>query len=154
MKPDRSKTLCVGGIYEADKASGGGVTRTVYRVVFINGELNMKTVLIVVSLAVLLAVLNVATLKGLDLKRRSSWLYGVISFLSGVGVVIGINGNLIEGLIAGVIFAFMTLFSGASTHRHKQEFEGKFRSLVIEYGKDDDPSLLAKLVRKLFGKYK
>ena len=114
----------------------------------------MKTVVIVVSLAVLLAVLNVATLKGLDLKRRSSWLYGVISFVSGVGVVMGINGNLMNGLIAGAIGAFLTLLGGVTTHRHKQEFEGKFRSLVIEYGKGDDPSLLAKLVRKLFGKYK
>ena len=114
----------------------------------------MKTVLIVVSLAVLLAVLNVASLKGLDLKRRSSWLYGVIGFLSGVVLIMGLDGNLIDGLIAGVICAFLTLLGGATTRRHKQEFEGKFRSLVIEHGKDDDPSLLAKLVKKLFGKYK
>jgi YD repeat-containing protein len=29
VKPDNSKTLYVGGIYEVDKASGGAVTRTV-----------------------------------------------------------------------------------------------------------------------------
>ena len=114
----------------------------------------MKTVVIVVSLAVLLAVLYVASIMGLDLKRRSSWLYGVISFLSGVVLIMGLDGNLIDGLIAGVIFAFLTLLSGASRHQHKQEFEGKIRSLLIEYIKDDDPSLFAKLVRKLFGKYK
>lgn len=114
----------------------------------------MKIVVIVVSLAVLLAVLNVASLKGLDLKRRSSWLYGVISFLSGVVLIMGLDGNLIDGLIAGVLCAFLTLLGGMTTRWHKQEFEGKFRSLVIEHGKDDDPSLLAKLVRKLFGKCK
>ena len=114
----------------------------------------MKTVLIVVSLAVVLAVGYVSSIKGLDLKRRSSWLYGAISFLSGVVLIIGLDGNLSDGLIAGVLCAFLTLLGGATTRWHKQEFEGKFRSLVIEHGKDDDPSLLAKLVRKLFGKYK
>ena len=114
----------------------------------------MKTVVMVVSLAVLLAVGYGVSIMGLDLKRRSSWLYGVISFLAGVVLIMGLNGSLIDGLIAGVIFMFMTLLSGVTRRRHKQEFEGKFRSLVIEYSKDDDPSLFAKLVRKLFGKYK
>ncbi|HET9907201.1 MAG TPA: hypothetical protein VFQ23_11185 [Anaerolineales bacterium] len=120
----------------------------------LNGETKLKTGLIVVSLAVLLAVLNVASLKGLDLKRRSSWWYGVISFICGISVIMVLNGNLNDGQIAGIICAFLTMLGGATTRWHKQEFEGKFRSLVIEYGKEDDPSLFAKLVRKLFGKYK
>ena len=120
----------------------------------LNGETKLKTVVILVGLGILLVVGYRASIKGLDLKRRSSWLYGVISFLSGVVVVIGLDGKIKDGLIAGAIFAFLTMLGGATTRWHKQEFEGKFRSLVIEYGKEDDPSLFAKLVRNLFGKYK
>jgi len=114
----------------------------------------MKTVVIVVSLAALLAIVYVASLKGLDLKRRSSWLYGVISFLSGVAVIMGLNGNLIDGLKVGAIFAFLTLFTGTTMRWHNQRYRGMASSLLLKYGKEDDPSLFAKLVRKLLGKYK
>ena len=115
----------------------------------------MKTVVIVVSLIVLLAMVYVASYKGLDLKRRSSWLYGVISFLCGFALIMGLNGNLIDGLTAGAIFAFLTLFIGATMRWHKQRYnEDKARSLLLQYGKEDDPSLFAKLIRKLLGKYK
>ena len=113
----------------------------------------MKTIVIVVSLVALVTMGYVASFKGLDLRRRSSWLYGVISFVCGLVLIMGLNGNLIDGLKAGGIFALVTLISGATMRWHKQRYnDDKARSLLLQYGKGE--SLFAKLVRILLGKYK
>ena len=114
----------------------------------------MKTVLIAIGFTGLLAVMYVVSFKGLDLKRRSSWLYGVISLLGGVALIMGLNGNLIDGLKAGGFFAVVTLLGGATMRWHKQRYERMVISLLSQYGKEDDPSLFAKLVRRLLGRYK
>ena len=114
----------------------------------------MKTVVIAIGLLAFLVAEAVASFKGLDLRRRSSWLYGVISFLGGIALIMGLNGNLIDGLKVGGLLAFMTLLGGAMRRRHKQKYEGMARPLLLKYGKEDDPSLFAKLVRILLGKYK
>jgi hypothetical protein len=117
--------------------------------------MNMKTVVIVVSLVGLFLVGTIASLKGLDLRRWSSWLYGGISFLCGLALGFSLTGNWIESLKGGAIFAFVTLFTGAMMRRHKQKYnEDYVRSLLLKYGKEDDSSLFAKLVRTLLGKYK
>jgi hypothetical protein len=126
----------------------------VYGIVFINGEMNMKTVVIVVSFLVFMVTGAIATYKGLDVKRGSSWLYGAIGFLCGVVMIFSMSGNLIDSLKAGVIFAFLILFTGATMRHHKQRYTGMAKSLLLQYGKEDDPTLFAKLVRRLLGKYK
>ena len=114
----------------------------------------MKTVAIAVSLLVFFVIGYIASFQGLDLRRRSSWLYGAISFLCGFTGVLLLSGNLIEGLKGGAIFAFLTLFGGATMLRHKQKYQGMARSLLLQYGNDDHPSLFGRLVKKLLGKYK
>ena len=114
----------------------------------------MKTVVIIVSWVTVLAVGFVASFKGLDLRRKTSWLYGVISFLGGFALIMGQNGNVNNALVAGCIFAFLTLFAGAMRRVHKQKYEGMAKPLLLNYGKDDDPSFFAKLVRSLLSKYK
>lgn len=114
----------------------------------------MKIFVIVVSLVVLLAMGYVASFKGLDLRKASSWLYGAISFLCGLAGGFSLTGSLIESIKVGAIFAFLTLFTGATMRRHNQRYRGVASSLILKYGKEDDPSLFAKLVRKLLGKYK
>jgi ABC-type Mn2+/Zn2+ transport system permease subunit len=117
--------------------------------------MNMETVMVVVSLVVLLIVGSVASFKGLDLRRRSSWLYGGISFLCGLALGISLSGNWVESLKVGAIIAFVTLFTGATMRRHKQKYNEDYaRSLLLKYGKEDDSSLFAKLVRRLLSKYK
>lgn len=123
-------------------------------IVILNRGLNMKTFVMAVSLAGFLLVGAVASLKGLDLRRGSSWLYGAISFLCGLALSLSLSVNLVESLQTGAILAFLTLFTGATMRRHKQRYEGTARSLLLKYGKGDDPSLFAKLVRRLLGKYK
>ena len=114
----------------------------------------MKTVVIVVSLIAFFVMGYVTSVKGLDLRRWSSWLYGVISFLCGFALIMSLNGDLMDGLKAGAIFALLILVNGATTRWHKQKYEGMVRPLLLQYGKEDDQSLFAKLVRRLLGKYK
>ncbi len=114
----------------------------------------MKTVVIAVSLVGFFVIGVVASFQGLDLRKRSSWLYGAISFLCGLALGFVLSGNLIESLKGGAIFAFMTLVGGATMRWHKQRYEGKARSLLLQYGQGDHPSLFAKLVKKLLDKYK
>ena len=114
----------------------------------------MKTVVIVIGLLTLLVIQAVASFKGFDLRRWSSWLYGVISFLAGVLLGFVLTGNLIESLKAGGLLAFLTLVVGVTMRSHKKRYEGMAGSLLLKYGKQDDTSFFAKLVRRLLSKYK
>ena len=123
-------------------------------IVILNKGLNMNTFVMALSLAGFLLVVTVASVKGLDLRKGSSWLYGAISFLCGFAGGLSLSVNLVESLKAGALFAFLTLFTGATMRRHKQRYEGMAGPLLLKYGKEDDPSLFAKLVRRLLRKYK
>ena len=90
---------------------------------------------------------------GLDLRKWSSWLYGVFGLLCGLLIGLLID-NVIGGLKLGVLFAFGIMYGGAAMRWHKQRYEGNARSMLLKYGKDDDPSLFSKLVKKLLDKYK
>jgi|SRR5688572_18382301 len=123
-------------------------------IMILNRGSNMNTFVMALSLAGFILVVTVASVKGLDLRKGSSWLYGAISFLCGFAGGLSLNTNLVVSLQTGAIFAFLTLFGGAAMRRHKQRYEGMGGPLLLKYGKEDDPSLFAKLVRRLLGKYK
>jgi len=126
-----------------------------YRKGSINGEMNMKTFGIAVSLIVFFLIGCIASYQGLDLRKPSSWLYGAISFLCGLALGLSLNAALIESLKTGGLFAVLILAGGAAMRRHKQKYNvDTARFLLLKYGKEDDPSLFAKLVRVLLGKYK
>lgn len=115
----------------------------------------MKTVGMVVSLSVFFVIGCIVSFQGLDLRKWSSWLYGIISFLCGLALGFSLSANLVESLKGGALFAILTLAGGAAMRRHKQKYsEDMARSLLIKYGKEEDPSLFARLVRKLLNKYK
>ena len=114
----------------------------------------MKIVVIAVSLAAFIWIAFVVSFQGLDLRKRSSWLYVAFGFFCGLALIIAINGNLIEGLKIGSIFAFIILFTGVTMRGESQKSKRMARSLARKYGKEDPPSLFAKLVKKLFDKYK
>ncbi len=108
---------------------------------------------IVVSFVALIWMVIVVSFHGLDLRKRSSWLYGAVSFLSGLALGIALTSNLIESLKMGTIFAFGVMFTGAIMLRHKQRYVGMAKSLAQKY-EQEAPSLFAKLVKILFDKYK
>ena len=113
----------------------------------------MKSAVIILSLVTLLGIGTIASFKGLDLRRWSSWVYGAVSFVCGLLAGLSLSSNLLESTKMGVLFVFMTLLTGAAMRWHKQRYEGMAKSLFLRYGKEDDPSLFAKLVRRLLGKY-
>ncbi len=112
----------------------------------------MKTVVIVVGLVIFL-VIDYIAMQGLDLRKWKNWLYGLGGFLCGLMMGLSLTANLAESLKVGAIFAFLILVGGATMRWHKQRYEGMAKSLFLQYGKEDDPSLFAKLVRRLLGKY-
>jgi hypothetical protein len=59
---------------------------------------------------------------GLDLRRWTSWLYGIYGFLSGflIGFLIA---DIQLGLQVGAIFAFAVMYGGAMIHWHRQRFK-------------------------------
>jgi hypothetical protein len=116
----------------------------------------MYIVVIAISSVALFWALSIASFQGLDLRKRSSWLYVAVGFLCGIALSTDISNNFIESLTIGAMFALMVLFAGVTMRRHKQKY-GRWtatKALVRKYEKEDDPSLFAKLVRKIFGKYK
>ena len=114
----------------------------------------MKTVVIAIGFLTFLAMEALASFNGLDLRRLSSWLYGVINFLAGIVIGFGLTSNLIEGLKVGGLLAFLTLVGGVATRWHKQRYHGMAGSLLRKYGKEDNVSFFAKLLRRLLDKYK
>lgn len=114
----------------------------------------MQIALIAIGYTVLIWVMVVVSFRGLDLKNRKSWRYGVYGFFSGLAIGAGISGNVAISLGTGGIFAFMLLFIGATMRRHKQKYGSMAKFLVQKYEKEETPSLLAKLVKKLLGRYK
>jgi hypothetical protein len=113
----------------------------------------MELVALIISIIVVALIFYVG-FHGLDLRKPTSWLYGILGFLGGLFITLLMSGGIVYSIVAGVVFAFIILIYGATMRWKKLRYEGKAKSLLLQYGKDDDPSLFAKLVRKLLGKYK
>ena len=114
----------------------------------------MKIVVAVVSIIPFLWGIYVASFFGLDLRKWSDWKYGGVSFISGVAVAITAGSSLVVCLLTGIIFAFLTLFGGVMTRRHKRETQKMTKEFLSQYENDELPPLLARLVKKLLDKYK
>ncbi len=81
----------------------------------------METIIVAI-LFIYLAVSGVGIFVGLDLKKWSSWLYGIYGFLSGflIGFLIA---DARSGLLGGTLFAFIVLYGGAMVHWQRQRFK-------------------------------
>ena len=80
---------------------------------------------------VFLIVLFICIFKGLDLKKWSSWLYGLYGFISGflVGFLTSDGGggyhlipSVTGSLQIGALFAFVIMYGGATSHWHRKRF--------------------------------
>ena len=107
------------------------------------------------AILIVTALVIYVNIQGLDLKKPLNWLYGVLGFFGCFTMVLFLRGDLIEAMEIGAIFAFSILISGAIRRRNKQKYNGSMAgSLLQQYGKEDHPSLFARLVNKFLGKYK
>ncbi len=100
-------------------------------------EKPMATI-ILTNFFIFITVSSIATFKGLDLKKRYSWMYGLYGFISGflVGFIRANDGggyhlvtNLIGSFQAGIAFALMVLVGGATTRWHRSIGE-KYENLA------------------------
>lgn len=103
---------------------------------------------------VFIVICFIATLKGLDLKKRSSWWYGLYGFIS--GFLIGflrsddsggyhIVTNLTASFQAGVVFAVVVLV-GSATTRWQRSMGEKY----LARSEDDFQKNLENLAENLF----
>ena len=83
--------------------------------------MNFMETLIIIILAVFIIVGGIGIFRGLDIKKWSSWMFGLYGFLSGILIGIIIN-NISGGLKLGVLFAFGVMFGGAMTYWQRKMF--------------------------------
>lgn len=83
--------------------------------------------IIIANVFVFLIVYFMVTFKGLDLKKWSSWLYGLYGFLTGFLSQdntgdLRLAVNLAGSLQVGALFAFIVIYTGAMNRWHRQRF--------------------------------
>jgi hypothetical protein len=115
-------------------------------------------ILYLTNLLILLVVFSIGTFRGLDLKRWTSWLYGLYGFLS--GFFLGLfredtNGGLkfvvdiIGSFQMGAIFAFLIMSTGAVTRWQRQYYGKKAESWLSRHGQEKHFTLLARMMRRI-----
>lgn len=78
-------------------------------------------ILMIINTIVFALVGGYVVAVGLDLRKWSSWLYGLYGFFS--GFVMGIYwSNLCNALFAGVLCSFVILFGGATSRWHNERW--------------------------------
>ena len=93
----------------------------------------MKAIAIISSVLYVL-IIFLASSQSLDLRKKSGWLYGIVSFLCGFVLVYGLNGKVIDAVLVGFGFAFFVFFNAMNERRHRREYERDTKSLKKEYG--------------------
>ncbi|HNB93237.1 MAG TPA: hypothetical protein PKV31_10015 [Saprospiraceae bacterium] len=106
----------------------------------------MKAIAIVSSVLYVLIIFFVSS-NSLDLRKKSGWLYGMVSFLCGFALVYGLNGKVIDSAIVGIGFVFFILFNAMNERRHKREYERDTKTLIKEYG--ENKTFFGRLVKKI-----
>jgi hypothetical protein len=125
LHPAASILNSLGGCFQSKER-----LRLALRVLIWHGEIAEKPMatIILANFFVFIIVSSIATFKGLDLKKRSSWVYGLYGFISGflIGFLRADDSggyhfvtNLTASFQAGLIFAFVVLFGGATNRWHR-----------------------------------
>jgi hypothetical protein len=83
----------------------------------------METIMLA-NLFVFLIICFINVFIGLDLKKWTSWLYGLYGFLTGFWCsFIRLNADMSSRLTLGVLFAFAVMSAGAMARVHKQRYK-------------------------------
>jgi len=85
------------------------------------GKSSMPTIVNIIFV-IYVVVCGIGIFIGLDLKKWKSWLYGLYGFVS--GLLIGLSrADVSGGLTLGLLFTFVVLYGGATSHWHRQRFK-------------------------------
>ena len=76
----------------------------------------------VVNFYIFLVVGFIGIFMGLNLKKWTSWLFGLYGFLSGL-LLGSVLLNASSGLELGAIFAFAVMFGGANVRRGRERYK-------------------------------
>lgn len=81
----------------------------------------METI-VIANLIVFMIISTMVVFIGLDLKKWTSWLYGLYGLIS--GFLLGLlYANALGGFGLGILFGFAVMYSSAMTRWHKQRFK-------------------------------
>jgi hypothetical protein len=81
--------------------------------------MEIMELIVFANILVCMVTCGIGIFIGLDLKKWSSWLYGLYGFLSGFTISI-IIGDVLAGLKIGFLTAFVVMFCGAMSRWHRQ----------------------------------
>ena len=127
--------------------------------------MNIEIFVIIISFVILLWVILYVTSNGLDLKKRSSWLYGLISFFCGfvsslaITIYLGegiILRHVITSLVVGAIFAFVTMFQGGVMRFHQRNAtirDGRIKNIFLRLKKKKEANFFERLAQKILEKF-
>jgi Na+-driven multidrug efflux pump len=114
-------------------------------------------------LSIFLIATTIGIFKGLDPKKWSSWLLGLLGFLcgfilgffradnaEGLRVLTNLNGSF----EMGTLFAIIMMVSGITTRWQRNYFRGKADAWLSKYGQEKQYTFLANLIRRSKNKQK
>jgi hypothetical protein len=104
--------------------------------------------LALVNLIVFSIVYVIGVFYGFDIKKRSTWIYGLYGFLSFFCVGY-LYADLSFGLLAGLVMAFMLIYTGTMIFWHRQRFKEAAEPWLLKYDPKENLSLIARLIKKL-----
>lgn len=126
----------------------------------------MEIFIMITSFAIFLWIGSYTTVYGLDLSKRSSWLFGAIGFLCGfaIGFAIklalkepgGISNYLNTGLAMGGIFAITIMLNGAVMRYHQRGDkirDDKIKTLYLQLKKRKELNFFERLAQKILEKF-
>jgi hypothetical protein len=101
-----------------------------------------------VNLFVFFIVFVIGVINGFDLKKRSTWLYGIWGFLS--AFLLGfLFADMGAGLLFGVVTAFMVIYTGTMISWHRRRAKDAVGPWLTKAEQNENLSFLARLIKKI-----
>jgi len=93
----------------------------------------MQTLITINFFVFILILAPIGVAKGLDLKKWSTWLFGLYAFLSGfLMTFIRTDEDLATRLMVGAVCTFAVIFAGVIIRRNKQIYTKEYVDSVKE----------------------
>lgn len=97
---------------------------------------------------IFMAIGGISIFIGLDLKKWHSWLIGVYGFV--IGFLMGLVWvDISTAIIAGMLFAFLTLASGATVYRTRQKAKQALDSWSLDQENQERYPMLTRYMQFL-----
>lgn len=126
----------------------------------------MELLILIIIFGIWIWVSSDAISNGLELGKKSSWMYGLIGFICGFALVRTAPSYLDDliilkyDLLIGGLFALITMFSGVVMRYHEMRFDprsvkikdNRFKALYLRYKREENPNFFTRLAEKILEK--